>query len=244
VLFGGAWDAAGRQALWRRRAAGRGGANPGLLNPPATYWAVGGGLPEHQGLDANRGFHNPALTPGWLQAPLLTAPPHPLTPNPRPRGDGWGDKGFIRMRMGRGKAGLCGIASQPSYPLKTGPNPPAPPPGPTPPPKPAPGPAPAPPKPDPEPVECDDTHECPAGSTCCCLRCGAAAGRGGRARGQGARRHPPAPRARGALLPRARGAHEPRPPAAGAARTALSEPVPSVPVPWAAPLARAVRQGS
>jgi hypothetical protein len=91
-------------------------------------------------------------------------------PHPSPRGDGWGDKGFIRMRMGRGKAGLCGIASQPSYPLKSGPNPPAPAPGPTPPPKPAPGPAPAPPKPDPEPVECDDTHECPAGSTCCCLR--------------------------------------------------------------------------
>ncbi|GBF92394.1 hypothetical protein Rsub_05596 [Raphidocelis subcapitata] len=93
-------------------------------------------------------------------------------------GAGWGDKGFIKMRMGRGKAGLCGIATQPSYPLKSGPNPPAPPPGPpapapaprppTPaPPTPAP-PAPAPPKP--EPVECDDTHECPAGNTCCCLR--------------------------------------------------------------------------
>lgn len=25
------------------------------------------------------------------------------------------------------------------------------------------------PPPQPEPVDCDDTHECPAGSTCCCL---------------------------------------------------------------------------
>ncbi|KAF8056757.1 RD21A [Scenedesmus sp. PABB004] len=41
-------------------------------------------------------------------------------------GPEWGDKGFIKLRMGRGKAGMCGIAIQPS--------------------------------------------ECPAATTCCCLR--------------------------------------------------------------------------
>eukprot|EP00877_Chromochloris_zofingiensis_P008580 jgi/Chrzof1/3976/Cz13g15200.t1 len=83
-------------------------------------------------------------------------------------GPEWGDHGYIRLRMGRGKAGMCGIAMQPSYPLKNGPNPPAPPPGPTPPgPKP---PKPSPPSPTPEPVECDATHECPPSTTCCCIR--------------------------------------------------------------------------
>ncbi|KAI8474494.1 MAG: hypothetical protein J3K34DRAFT_374993 [Monoraphidium minutum] len=84
-------------------------------------------------------------------------------------GAGWGDKGFIKIRMGRGHSGLCGIAMQPSYPIKTTPNPPAPSPKPKPP---APGPAPPGPKPGPAPgpVDCDSTHECPAGSTCCCLR--------------------------------------------------------------------------
>ncbi|KAI8475334.1 MAG: cysteine endopeptidase [Monoraphidium minutum] len=84
-------------------------------------------------------------------------------------GAGWGDSGYIKIRMGRGKAGLCGIASQPSFPLKTTPNPPAPPPGPKPKPGPAPGPAPPAPGPEPAPVECDSTHECPPATTCCCL---------------------------------------------------------------------------
>lgn len=65
------------------------------------------------------------------------------------------------------QAGLCGIAMQPSYPLKTNPNPPTPPPGPHPGPKP--GPKPPTPKPD-EPVQCDAYSECPAQTTCCCLR--------------------------------------------------------------------------
>jgi KDEL-tailed cysteine endopeptidase len=77
-------------------------------------------------------------------------------------GGQWGDKGYIRIRMGRGKAGLCGIAMQPSYPLKSNPNPPTPPPGPKPGPKP-----PSPPKP--EPVQCDSYSECPPSTTCCCL---------------------------------------------------------------------------
>jgi KDEL-tailed cysteine endopeptidase len=82
-------------------------------------------------------------------------------------GAGWGDKGYIKIRMGRGKAGLCGIAMQPSYPIKKSPNPPPTPgPGPKPGPKPGPGPKP----PTPEPVECDDYNECPPGTTCCCLR--------------------------------------------------------------------------
>lgn len=77
--------------------------------------------------------------------------------------------------MGRGKSGLCGVAMQPSYPVKSGPNPPAPTPGPGPAPGPDPGPeppAPGPkpgPKPPPAPVECDGAHECPADNTCCCL---------------------------------------------------------------------------
>ena len=51
---------------------------------------------------------------------------------------------------------------QASFPIKKGPNPPTPPPTPpTPPPGPEPG---------PEPVACDDTTQCPAGSTCCCMR--------------------------------------------------------------------------
>ncbi len=76
-------------------------------------------------------------------------------------GPTWGDNGFIRMRMGRGKEGMCGIAMQPSYPVKTGPNPPAP----SPKPKPKPGPAPAPtPGPSPEPQ--------PVGAACGGSQCG------------------------------------------------------------------------
>lgn len=81
-------------------------------------------------------------------------------------GAGWGESGYIRIRMGRGKSGLCGVAMQPSYPTKKGPNPPAPEPKPSP--KPAPTPPPAP-GPEPEPVECDATSECPPATTCCCI---------------------------------------------------------------------------
>jgi KDEL-tailed cysteine endopeptidase len=80
-------------------------------------------------------------------------------------GGEWGDHGYIKIRMGMGKAGLCGIAMQPSYPIKKGPNPPTPPPGPGP----KPGPKPPTPPPSPEPVACDAASECPPATTCCCL---------------------------------------------------------------------------
>jgi KDEL-tailed cysteine endopeptidase len=96
-------------------------------------------------------------------------------------GAGWGEGGFIRIRMGAGpnKKGLCGIASVASYPLKNTPNPPYTPPIPQPPPPPPPAPTPPPPGPDPgppgpkpdpfAPVVCDEMHACPPDSTCCCL---------------------------------------------------------------------------
>lgn len=82
-------------------------------------------------------------------------------------GPGWGNKGYIKLRRhgGSGMEGQCGIAMQPSFPIKKGANPPEPPPAP---PSPAPGPDPG---PD-EPVQCDDSGEvtCPAGQTCCCAQ--------------------------------------------------------------------------
>lgn len=79
--------------------------------------------------------------------------------------DQWGDQGYIRLARGHesNAPGQCGIAMQPSYPVKTGPNPPPAPPTPSP----KPGPTPP---PTPEPEMCDTTTQCPAGSTCCCLR--------------------------------------------------------------------------
>lgn len=77
----------------------------------------------------------------------------------------WGDKGYIKLERGiDAPEGRCGIAMQPSFPIKKGPNPPAPPPSPPKPPGPEPGP------PGPQPEQCDDVTECPAGNTCCCLR--------------------------------------------------------------------------
>eukprot|EP00197_Chlamydomonas_leiostraca_P006203 CAMPEP_0202861608 /NCGR_PEP_ID=MMETSP1391-20130828/2947_1 /ASSEMBLY_ACC=CAM_ASM_000867 /TAXON_ID=1034604 /ORGANISM="Chlamydomonas leiostraca, Strain SAG 11-49" /LENGTH=497 /DNA_ID=CAMNT_0049541025 /DNA_START=70 /DNA_END=1563 /DNA_ORIENTATION=- len=79
-------------------------------------------------------------------------------------GGEWGEKGYIRLAQGvQAREGLCGIAMAASYPTKTGPNPPKP--GPDP--GPGPGPSPKPPKPSP--VACDDTSECPAATTCCCV---------------------------------------------------------------------------
>lgn len=66
----------------------------------------------------------------------------------------WGENGYLRMaRNVASKAGMCGIAKQPSYPTKAS--------------GPSPGPGPTPP---PGPVKCDKTTECPAGSTCCCAQ--------------------------------------------------------------------------
>ncbi|KAL3840432.1 hypothetical protein ACJIZ3_025023 [Penstemon smallii] len=71
-------------------------------------------------------------------------------------GPSWGEKGYIRMQRNVAtKTGLCGIAVEPSYPLKNGANPPNP--GPSPP-------APA----TPESV-CDDYYTCPDSTTCCCV---------------------------------------------------------------------------
>jgi hypothetical protein len=55
-------------------------------------------------------------------------------------GESWGAKGYINMKRGVSKAGICGIASQPSYPHagKPGPSPPSPPAPPSPPSPPAP----------------------------------------------------------------------------------------------------------
>lgn len=82
-------------------------------------------------------------------------------------GGAWGDNGYIKLVRNLGTAGAspgqCGIAMQPSIPVKTGPNPPAPTPSPPTPPAP-------PTPPEPKPVACDDTTSCPNGSTCCCLR--------------------------------------------------------------------------
>jgi hypothetical protein len=74
-------------------------------------------------------------------------------------GSSWGESGYIRMERNiQSTDGKCGIAIEPSYPLKTGANPPNP--GPTPP-------APVPPTP-PSSV-CDSYYTCPASTTCCCI---------------------------------------------------------------------------
>ncbi|BBN19709.1 cysteine proteinase RD21 [Marchantia polymorpha subsp. ruderalis] len=71
----------------------------------------------------------------------------------------WGESGYVRMKRGTnsdgvGSEGICGILIEPSYAVKTSPNPPNP--GPTPP-------APTPPE-----VICDQWRTCPEGNTCCC----------------------------------------------------------------------------
>ena len=71
-------------------------------------------------------------------------------------GKEWGEEGYIRMeRNVASSAGLCGLAVEPSYPVKNGQNPPNP--GPTPP---------SPKRPE---SVCDDFNSCPASDTCCCI---------------------------------------------------------------------------
>lgn len=71
-------------------------------------------------------------------------------------GPSWGEKGYVRMeRNVAAKSGLCGITIEPSYPTKTGQNPP--------------NPGPSPPSPVAPPNVCDDYYECPESSTCCCV---------------------------------------------------------------------------
>ncbi|XP_022977015.1 low-temperature-induced cysteine proteinase-like [Cucurbita maxima] len=77
-------------------------------------------------------------------------------------GASWGESGYIRMQRNvASPKGLCGIAMEPSYPIKNGLNPPNP--GPTPP---SPVEPPTPVKP---PTVCDQYYDCPAAETCCCL---------------------------------------------------------------------------
>ncbi|KAG6438111.1 hypothetical protein SASPL_103047 [Salvia splendens] len=71
-------------------------------------------------------------------------------------GGAWGEKGYLRMQRNvAAKEGLCGIAVEPSYPIKKGPNP-----GPTPP---------SPPSPVAPPSVCSKYYACPASETCCCI---------------------------------------------------------------------------
>ncbi|CAI9115836.1 OLC1v1016840C2 [Oldenlandia corymbosa var. corymbosa] len=71
-------------------------------------------------------------------------------------GASWGENGYIRMeRNVKLPTGLCGITSEPSYPVKNGKNPP--------------NPGPSPPSPIKPPAVCDDYYECPEDNTCCCV---------------------------------------------------------------------------
>nr|BAD16614.1 cysteine proteinase [Dianthus caryophyllus] len=71
-------------------------------------------------------------------------------------GDTWGEGGYIRMqRNTKLPSGICGIAIEPSYPIKSGLNPP--------------NPGPSPPSPVQPPSVCDDNYSCAERTTCCCL---------------------------------------------------------------------------
>eukprot|EP01018_Ginkgo_biloba_P013919 Gb_19964 [translate_table: standard] len=71
-------------------------------------------------------------------------------------GASWGEKGYLRMQRNvEDSNGICGIAMEASYPIKSGPNPP--------------NPGPSPPSPIRPPNKCDDYYSCPQSSTCCCI---------------------------------------------------------------------------
>ncbi|XP_059633792.1 cysteine proteinase mucunain-like [Cornus florida] len=72
-------------------------------------------------------------------------------------GASWGENGYIRMERNTATAltGKCGIAMEPSYPIKKGQNPP--------------NPGPSPPSPIKPPNMCDEYYECAESSTCCCV---------------------------------------------------------------------------
>ncbi|CAN6277159.1 unnamed protein product [Urochloa humidicola] len=71
-------------------------------------------------------------------------------------GSSWGESGYIRMERNiKASSGKCGIAVEPSYPLKKGANPP--------------NPGPTPPSPTPPPAVCDNYYSCPDSTTCCCI---------------------------------------------------------------------------
>lgn len=72
-------------------------------------------------------------------------------------GPSWGESGYIRLERNAASSstGKCGIAMQPSYPTKTGDNPPKP--------------GPSPPSPVKPQTVCDDYYSCSASTTCCCI---------------------------------------------------------------------------
>ncbi|KAK7310834.1 hypothetical protein RJT34_08588 [Clitoria ternatea] len=72
-------------------------------------------------------------------------------------GESWGEKGYIRMErnIATSKEGKCGIATDASYPIKKGQNPP--------------NPGPSPPSPIKPPSVCDKHYSCAASTTCCCV---------------------------------------------------------------------------
>lgn len=73
-------------------------------------------------------------------------------------GEYWGESGYLRMKRNMKDSndgpGLCGINIEPSYAVKTSPNPP--------------NPGPTPPSPTPPEVICDKWRTCPSENTCCC----------------------------------------------------------------------------
>ncbi|XP_011029381.1 PREDICTED: cysteine proteinase RD21a [Populus euphratica] len=71
-------------------------------------------------------------------------------------GKSWGESGYIRMERNiASPTGKCGIAIEPSYPIKKGQNPP--------------NPGPSPPSPVKPPSVCDNYFSCPDSNTCCCI---------------------------------------------------------------------------
>ncbi|XP_065848309.1 cysteine proteinase mucunain-like [Euphorbia lathyris] len=71
-------------------------------------------------------------------------------------GKSWGEGGYLKMERNIKRAtGKCGIAMEPSYPIKKGQNPP--------------NPGPSPPSPIQPPTVCDNYYSCPESNTCCCL---------------------------------------------------------------------------
>ncbi|KAJ9559990.1 hypothetical protein OSB04_005150 [Centaurea solstitialis] len=68
----------------------------------------------------------------------------------------WGEKGYLRMERNiKQNVGKCGIAMEPSYPIKNGLNPP--------------NPGPSPPTPVAPEMVCDKYATCPQSTTCCCI---------------------------------------------------------------------------
>ncbi|KAK7279077.1 hypothetical protein RJT34_24121 [Clitoria ternatea] len=72
-------------------------------------------------------------------------------------GPSWGEGGYIKLERNilETNTGKCGIAMEPSYPIKNGVNPP--------------NPGPAPPSPPTPSTVCDEYYSCSPGTTCCCV---------------------------------------------------------------------------